>query len=386
MGATYNVVPATPLDYRRLAEKRLPRFLFDYIDGGANDEVTLARNVDDFRGIDVKQRVLRDVSGIDTSTTLLGGNAAMPLILAPIGMAGMFARRGELQAVRAANAANVPFTLSTVGICPIDEVRAASGKPFWFQLYMIKNREAVRGLLERAMQAGCTTLVFTVDLPMPGLRHRDTRNGMFEKTLKGKVARGWQLATRPRWIVDVGVRGKPHSFGNYAEFVDDPNELSSYKSWIDSNFDRSVTWKDIEWVRGIWKGKILVKGILEPDDARAAVGIADGVIVSNHGARQLDSVASSIAKLPGVVDAVGDRLEVYMDGGVRSGLDVFKALALGARGVLIGRPWAWALAAGGEVAVSNLLGTFQREFEVAMALNGVTKVSDIRRDAIDKAT
>ncbi len=383
MGSTYHVVPVTPLDYRRLAEKRLPRFLFDYIDGGANDETTLARNVNDFRNIQVKQQVLRDVSRIDTSTTLMGEHVAMPVILAPVGMAGMYARRGELQAVRAANVANVPFTLSTVGICPIDEVREASGKPFWFQLYMIKNRAAVEALLEKAMQSGCTTLVFTVDLPMPGLRHRDTRNGMFDKSFRGSIARAWQLATRPGWIYDVGVRGKPHTFGNYAEFVPDPTNLDSYKSWIDGNFDRSVTWKDIEWVRGIWKGKILIKGILEADDAKKAVGIADGVIVSNHGARQLDGVASSISKLPSVVDAVGDRLEVYMDGGVRGGLDVFRALALGARGVMIGRPWAWALAGGGESGVTNLLDTFKRELEVAMALSGATRISEIRRELID---
>lgn len=383
MGSTYHVVPVTPLDYRRLAEKRLPRFLFDYIDGGANDETTLARNVNDFRNIQVKQQVLRDVSRIDTSTTLMGEHVAMPVILAPVGMAGMYARRGELQAVRAANVANVPFTLSTVGICPIDEVREASGKPFWFQLYMIKNRAAVQALLEKAMQSGCTTLVFTVDLPMPGLRHRDTRNGMFDKSFRGSIARAWQLATRPGWIYDVGVRGKPHTFGNYAEFVPDPTNLDSYKSWIDGNFDRSVTWKDIEWVRGIWKGKILIKGILEADDAKKAVGIADGVIVSNHGARQLDGVASSISKLPSVVEAVGDRLEVYMDGGVRGGLDVFRALALGARGVMIGRPWAWALAGGGESGVTNLLDTFKRELEVAMALSGATRISEIRRELID---
>lgn len=383
MGSTYHVVPVTPLDYRRLAEKRLPRFLFDYIDGGANDETTLARNVSDFQEIRVKQHVLRDMSNIDTSTTFMGEPVALPVILAPVGMAGMYARRGELQAVRAANGANVPFTLSTVGICPIDEVRAASGKPFWFQLYMIKDRVAVRGLLERAMAAGCTTLVFTVDLPMPGLRHRDMRNGMFESTMKGRLARGWQIVTRPGWIYDVGIRGKPHIFGNYADLVPDPTQLDSYKAWIDANFDRSVTWKDIEWVRGIWKGKLLIKGILEPDDAKAAIGIADGVVVSNHGARQLDSVASSISKLSSVVDAVGDRMEVYMDGGIRGGLDVFKAVALGARGVLIGRPWAWALAAGGEKGIASLLDIFKREFEVAMALSGVTRVADIRRELID---
>jgi L-lactate dehydrogenase (cytochrome) len=207
---------------------------------------------------------------------------------------------------------------------------------------------------------------------------------MFEKSLKGALARAWQLAARPGWIYDVGVRGKPHSFGNYADLVPDPSDLDSYKRWIDGNFDQSVTWKDIEWLRALWKGKLLLKGILEVDDAQAAATVgADGIIVSNHGARQLDSVASSISKLPAVVDAVGDRIEVLMDGGVRSGLDVFKAVALGARGVLIGRPWVWALAAAGEAGVASLLDVFKRELEVAMALSGVTRISQVRRDLLD---
>lgn len=386
MGRTLNILPATTLDYRRLAEKRLPRFLFDYIDGGANDEITLAANVSDFRKIRIRQRVLRDVSNIDTATLLAGEPAAMPVILAPVGMAGLYARRGEVQTVRAANAKNVPFTLSTVGICTLDEVAAAATQPFWFQLYMIRDRGTVRNLLERAQGVGCTTLVFTVDLPLAGMRHRDTRNGMLDDSLRGKLGKVWQLGTRPGWIYDVGVRGKPHSFGNLAHLVPDPTDLKAYRSWIDAQFDTSVTWKDIEWLRGIWKGRLILKGIQEPDDALAAAGVgADGVVVSNHGARQLDSVNSSISKLPGVVAAVGERLEVYVDGGVRSGLDVFKAVALGARGVMIGRPWAWALAAGGEAAVAALLATFRRELEVAMALSGVTTIGQIGPDQIDPA-
>ena len=386
MGRTLNILPATTLDYRRLAEKRLPRFLFDYIDGGANDEITLANNVGDFQKIRIRQRVLKDVSNIDTSTVLAGESADMPVVLAPVGMAGLYARRGEVQTVRAANAKNVPFTLSTVGICPLDEVRAAASKPFWFQLYMIRDRATVRNLLERAEGVGCTTLVFTVDLPLAGMRHRDTRNGMLDNSLRGKLGKVWQIGTRPGWIYDVGVRGKPHSFGNLAHLVPDPTDLKAYRSWIDAQFDTSVTWKDIEWLRGIWKGRLILKGIQEPDDALAAAGVgADGVVVSNHGARQLDSVNSSISKLPGVVAAAGERLEVYVDGGVRSGLDVFKAVALGARGVMIGRPWAWALAAGGEAAVADLLATFRKELEVAMALSGVTTIGQIRPDQIDPA-
>ena len=384
MGRTLNILPATTVDYRRLAEKRLPRFLFDYIEGGANDEITLANNVGDFQKIRIRQRVLKDVSNIDTSTMLAGEPADMPVVLAPVGMAGLYARRGEVQTVRAANAKNVPFTLSTVGICPLDEVRAAASKPFWFQLYMIRDRVTVRNLLERAMGVGCTTLVFTVDLPVAGMRHRDTRNGMLDNSLRGKLGKAWQLGTRPGWIYDVGVRGKPHSFGNLADLVPDPTDLKAYRTWIDAQFDTSVTWKDIEWLRGIWKGKLILKGIQEADDAIAATEVgADGLVVSNHGARQLDSVHSSIAKLPGVVAAVGERMEVYVDGGVRSGLDVFKAVALGARGVMIGRPWAWALAAGGEAAIADLLATFKKELEVAMALSGVTTIGQIRPDQID---
>lgn len=381
---TYNIVPATTLDYRRLAEKRLPRFLFDYIDGGANDELTLAANVSDFQKIRIKQRVLRDVSDIDTASTVAGEAVSMPVILAPVGMAGLYARRGETQAVHAANSAGVPFTLSTVGICPLSEVRAASSQPFWFQLYMIRDRNAVQALLQRASDNGCTTLVFTVDLPMAGMRHRDTRNGMLTDSLNGKLGKAWQLATRPGWIYDVGLRGKPHSFGNLADMVPDPTDLNAYKTWLESQFDRSVTWKDIEWLRGIWKGKLILKGIQEVDDAVNAIAVgADGVIVSNHGGRQLDSVASSISKLPAVVDAVGSKLEVYIDGGIRSGLDVFKALALGARGVLIGRPWVWALAGAGQAGVTDLLTTFQKELQIAMALSGVTKIAEINRELID---
>lgn len=384
MGKTLNIHPATTLDYRRLAEARLPRFLFDYIDGGANDERTLASNVDDFSRILIKQRVLTNVDHLDTSTTIASALADMPVVLAPVGMAGLFGRRGEVQGVRVANAKNIPFTLSTVGICPLEEIKAASAQPFWFQLYMIRDRGVIRELLERAMANGCTTLVFTVDLPMPGMRHRDTRNGMLSNALKAKLGKAWQLGTRPGWIWDVGVNGKPHSFGSLAHLVPDPTDLAAYRVWIDKQFDTSVTWKDIEWLRGIWKGTLLLKGIQEVEDARGALEVgADGLIVSNHGARQLDSVASSISKLPAIADAVGDKLEVLMDGGVRSGLDVYKAVALGARAVMIGRPWVWAMAGGGEQGLGDLLATFKRELEVAMALSGVTRISDIKRSNID---
>ncbi|MCB1523934.1 MAG: L-lactate dehydrogenase [Rhodoblastus sp.] len=386
LGRTYNVIPVAPADYRRLAEQRLPRFLFDYIDGGANAEVTLAANAAGFRDIVLRQRVMRDVSTIDTSTVLSGEQAAMPVILAPVGMAGMMARRGETQAVRAANATGVPFTLSTVAVCDLAEVKNAASKPFWFQLYMMRDREVVKDLLARAEAAGCTTLAFTVDLAVTGLRHRDLRNGALSQSLRAKTVKAWEIVRHPHWLLDVALQGKPHGFGNLSDRVPDPTRLEAFTAWVASQFDTSVTWKDIEWLRSVWKGRLLIKGVLEPDDARAAVAAgADGVIVSNHGGRQLDGVASSISKLPGVVAAVGGHAEVYMDGGVRSGVDVFKAVALGARGVMIGRPWVWALAAGGEKAVSDMLAIMRQELRIAMALSGVNRIDEIGRDAIDTA-
>ena len=384
MGGTYNVTAVSPADYRRLAEKRLPRFLFDYIDGGANAETTLAANVDGFRRIVLRQRVMRDVAEIDTSTILAGEKSAMPVVLAPVGMAGMMARRGETLAVRAANEIGIPFTLSTVGICDLAEVKAAASKPFWFQLYMMRDRGVVQDLLARAEAAGCNTLAFTVDLAVTGMRHRDLRNGALSSSLQARAVKAWEIASHPQWLLDVALRGKPHGFGNLSDRVPDPTKLEAFTAWVASQFDSSVTWKDIEWLRGVWKGKLLIKGVLEPEDARAAVAAgADGVIVSNHGGRQLDSVAASVSKLPLVVDAVGDRVEVLMDGGVRSGVDVFKALALGARGVLIGRPWVWALAAQGEAGVRTLLAQWQRELLLAMTLAGVTRVADIGPQHLD---
>jgi L-lactate dehydrogenase (cytochrome) len=386
MGGAFNVAAVTSDDYRRLAGKRLPRFLLDYVDGGANDELTMAANVADLRALRIRQRVMRDVDAIDTSTTLAGERVAMPLALAPVGMAGMYARRGEVQGMRASSGAGVPFTLSTVGICTIGEVRGAAPGPLWFQLYMMRDREIVQRVLAEARAGGCTALLFTVDLPMPGLRRRDFRNGMLGRdTLRARLAKAWQLGTRPGWLWDVGVRGKPHSFGSLADVIPDPTDLRAFKDWIDRQYDRTVTWKDIEWVRGLWDGKLLVKGVLEPDDARAAADAGvDGVIVSNHGGRQLDSVASSIAKLPGVVAAVGERVEVLVDGGIRGGIDVLKALALGARGAMIGRPWVWAIGGAGQAGLEDLLATFKLELEIAMALTGVTRIADIGPELIDR--
>ena len=379
------VRPVTARDYRRLAKKRLPRFLFDYIDGGANQETSMAANEADFLRFNLTQRVMRDVSRVDTSTILCGHVASMPLALAPIGLAGMMARRGEVQAARAALSTGVPFTTSTVGICPLEEVHAAINAPFWFQLYMLRDRGLVSSLLDRAQAAACETLVFTVDLAVGGMRHRDYRNGMLGGGPTAKVANLWQLATRPRWLVDVGLLGKPHNFGNLSEAVPDSYNLNTYKAFIASQFDSTVTWKDIAWLRSLWRGSLLIKGVMTKEDAREAADAgADGVIVSNHGGRQLDGVASSVSILPEVVAAVGDRIEVYMDGGIRSGIDVVKAVALGAKGVLIGRPWIWAVAARGEQGLTDLLGVFQQEIAAAMALMGVNRITEITPDLIER--
>jgi L-lactate dehydrogenase (cytochrome) len=380
-----NVTPVTVPDYRRLAKKRLPGFLFDYIDGGANKEDSMHANEADFQACKLTQRVMHNVDNIDTSTILSGQSASMPLALAPIGMAGMMARRGEVQAARAAEAAGIPFTSSTVGICPVEEVQAATQAPFWFQLYMLRDRGLVEVLLERAKAAACETLVFTVDLPVAGMRHRDYRNGMLGGGLAGKLAKLAQILTHPRWVLNVGIKGKPHNFGNLREVVANSDDLDAYKDFIDAQFDPTVTWKDIAWLRSIWDGKILIKGVMTAGDAVAAVDVgADGVIVSNHGGRQLDGVASTISCLPQVSAAVGDRVEVYMDGGVRNGIDVIKAVALGADGVLIGRPWIWAIAGRGEQGLIDLLKVFQQEIAVAMALMGINQISEITKGLIEE--
>ncbi|WP_374632224.1 L-lactate dehydrogenase [Paracoccus sp. (in: a-proteobacteria)] len=377
---TMNLVPVTSNDYRRIAERKLPRFLFDYVDGGAFGEVTLARNTADFARITPQQRVMRDVSAVETTTRLAGEQVRMPLALAPVGMGGMLARRAEVQAKRAADAAGIPFTLSTVSICSLEEIAAVSDRPFWFQLYMLRDRAIVTEILERAWDVGVRTLLFTVDLAIVGERYRDVRNGIAGgASAWGRLRLGpLSFLSHPSWLIDVGIKGKPHTFGNLATYVPAATNPTEYREWVGSQFDASVTWKDIEWLRKIWKGNLIIKGVLSAEDAAAAAKAgADGVIVSNHGGRQLDGVASSISVLPEVVARVGDQTEVLMDGGVRSGLDVFRAAALGAKGVLIGRPWAYAVAARGEAGVSALLVTLQRELESAMALCGITRMSDI---------
>jgi L-lactate dehydrogenase (cytochrome) len=371
-------------DFRELARRRLPHFLFEYIDGGSYSEVTLRQNVADLARVALRQRVMCDVSILDLTTELFGQPMALPLALAPVGLAGLAARRGEVQAARAAEAHGVPFCLSTVSACPLAEVARGTTKPFWFQLYMIRDRAFMQSLLDEAKALGCTALLFTVDLPVPGSRYRDVRSGLTGSPgYTGKLRRLLQAAAKPGWAWDVGVRGRPHQLGNVAPVLGANMVLEDFFTWMRGNFDASVTWRDLEWVRSRWSGPIVLKGILDLEDARMAADAGvEGIVVSNHGGRQLDGVPSTAAVLPGIVAAVGDRMTVLADGGVRSGLDVFRMLALGAKGVLIGRAWAYALAADGEAGVAHLLRLFEAELRVAMALTGCTRVRDISPDML----
>jgi L-lactate dehydrogenase (cytochrome) len=372
-------------DYRQLARKRVPHFLFEYLDGGSYAEITKERNRADLESLALRQRVLRDVSDIDTTVTWFGRDYRMPVGLAPVGLAGMYARRGELQAVKAAEAAGVPFALSTVGVCPIGEVAAIATSPFWFQLYMIRDREFMRDMLKLAREARCSALIFTVDMPVPGSRYRDYRSGLAgESWLSGNIRRVTQAMLRPRWAWDVGLFGRPHQLGNVAPVLGKNSGLEDFMAWMQKNFDPSVSWQDLGFVRENWDGPIIIKGILDPGDAReAAAAEVDGIIVSNHGGRQLDGVVSTSAALPRIKDAVGDRLVILADGGVYSGLDVVRLLALGADGVMIGRSWVYALAARGQAGVEHVLELLEKEMRVAMALTGCRSISDIGGDVLE---
>jgi L-lactate dehydrogenase (cytochrome) len=385
---TLRLAPATVSDYRRLAETRLPRQLFDYIDGGAVDERTLTANRADFANIQLRQRVLRDVSSVSTETQIAGRTASMPVVLAPVGLAGLMRKRGEVQAARAAEAIGVPFCLSTVGLCSLEEVRAATRASFWFQLYMMRDRGYVRELLQRARNVGVDTLVFTVDLAVVGSRYRDTRNGMAGGlSPRASLRSALNFAAHPRWLADVALGGRPLVFGNLASYVSSAKNVKQFRSWIDSQFDPSVTWKDIEWLRREWPGTLIIKGILEAEDARSAADAgAQGIVVSNHGGRQLDSTPSAISALPMIADAVKGRLEIMMDGGVHSGQDVVKAVALGAHSVMIGRAWVFALAARGEAGVRHILTQFQRDIVVTLALTGVTRLGDLSSEILRPAS
>jgi len=369
-------------DYRALARARLPHFLFEYLDGGSYDEVTLRRNVEDLQAVALRQRVLRDVSGINLSTELFGQRWAMPVGLGPVGLSGLYARRGEVQAARAAAAAQVPFTLSTLSACSIAEVARAA--PSWFQLYIVKDREFVRDMIARARKAGCGAILLTVDLAVPGTRYRDYRSGL-SGAIRGKASRMAQVLARPEWAWDVAMRGRPMTLGNLEPVLGSGAALEDLMGWVGSNFDASVSWKEVEWVRSQWDGPLIIKGILDPEDAReAASSGADGLVVSNHGGRQLDGALSSARALPRVVDAVGGRMAVLVDGGVRSGLDVVRMLALGADFVLLGRAWAYALAGAGQEGVAHVLKLIDAEMRVAMALTGCTRIGEIGAELLEK--
>jgi L-lactate dehydrogenase (cytochrome) len=368
-------------DYRAAARRKLPPFLFHYIDGGANAEQTLRRNVSDLADIALRQRVLRDMSELSLETRLLNETLSMPVALSPVGLTGMYARRGEVQAARAAADKGIPFTLSTVSVCPIEEVAPKLARPMWFQLYVLKDRGFMKNALERAKAAGVTTLVFTVDMPVPGARYRDAHSGMSGPN--APLRRMLQAMTHPFWAWDVGLLGKPHDLGNISAYRGNPTGLADYIGWLGDNFDPSISWKDLQWIRDFWDGPMLIKGILDPDDARDAVKFgADGIVVSNHGGRQLDGVLSSARALPTIADAVKGELAILADSGVRSGLDVVRMLALGADSVMLGRAYIYALAAAGEAGVRNLLELIEKEMRVAMVLTGARSISEISADSL----
>lgn len=379
--------PATATDYRELARRTLPRQLFDYIDGGAYDEATMRANVADLRELLLRQIVLRDVSVREQATTVLGQRLSMPVILGPVGLCGMFARRAEVQAARAAESQGVPFVESTVSICPIEEVAGATSAPPWFQLYVMRDRGYAEELMARARAVGSPVLVLTLDMAVVGARHRDTRNAVVAAHSGwARARRTLDLLSHPRWVREVGLGGKPLTFGNLERAVPGASRPEQFREWVDAQFDPSVTWDDIAWVREHWEGPLLVKGVLDPQDARRAVQAGvDGIVVSNHGGRQLDAVPSTVRALPAVVEAVAGEAEVLADGGVRSGLDVVKMLALGARAVLLGRAWAWAVAGRGEAGVRHVLKVMRADIDVALALTGNISVADLDRSALHGA-
>ncbi|MCK2151309.1 FMN-dependent L-lactate dehydrogenase LldD [Marinobacter alexandrii] len=368
-------------DYRAAAQRRLPPFLYHYVDGGAYAEHTLKRNVADLADIGLRQRVLKNMEDLSLETRLFDETLSMPVALSPIGLAGMCARRGEVQAARAAADKGIPFTLSTVSVCPIEEVAPAINRPMWFQLYVLKDRGFMKNALERAKAAGVTTLVFTVDMPVPGARYRDAHSGMSGPN--AAMRRYLQAMTHPRWSYDVGLRGRPHDLGNISTYRGNPTGLEDYIGWLGDNFDRSISWKDLEWIREFWDGPMIIKGILDPEDARDAVRFgADGIVVSNHGGRQLDGVPSSARALPAIADAVKGDLKILVDSGIRTGLDVVRMLALGADCTMLGRAFIYALAADGQAGVSNLLELIEKEMRVAMVLTGAKSISEINTDLL----
>ena len=368
-------------DLRETARRKVPRAFFEYADGGSYAEETLRANRADLERIALRQRVMVDVADRSTSTKILGEPASLPLALAPIGLCGMQHGDGEILACRAAQAAAIPFCLSTMSICSIEDVAGAVDKPFWFQLYVMKDRGFIRALIERAAAAKCSALVLTVDLQVLGQRHCDVRNGMTVPP-QIKLANVIDIATKPAWALSI-LRGRRKTFGNLAGHVRGMENVNSLAQWTASQFDPALNWKDVEWIRSLWPGKLILKGILDVEDARTAAKIGAGaLVVSNHGGRQLDGAPSSISALPKVVEAVGDVIEVMFDGGIRSGQDIARALALGARSCMSGRAYIYGLGAGGEPGVARAIEIMRNELDITMALMGVTRIADINRDTI----
>ncbi|HEX3338298.1 MAG TPA: alpha-hydroxy acid oxidase [Pseudolabrys sp.] len=363
-------------DLRTLARRKVPKAFFEYADRGSYSEETLRANRADLETIKLRQRVMVDVSERSLATTIVGQKVSAPFALAPIGLCGMQYGDGEILSAQAAEEANIPFILSTMSICSIEHVAEATTKPFWFQLYVIRDRGFSKDILTRAANAGCTTLVLTVDLQVLGQRHRDIRNGMTvppEIRLKNVV----DIATKPGWVLSI-LKGKSRNFGNLAGHVKGMEDVTSLAEWTNSQFDPALNWKDVEWIKKIWPGKLIIKGILDVDDAKTAVKLgADAIVVSNHGGRQLDGAPSSISALPAIAQAVGSDTEVLFDGGIRTGADILRALALGARACLIGRAYVYGLGAGGKAGVAKAIDILQKELSVAMALTGTTRVADI---------
>ena len=368
-------------DYREAARRRLPPFLFHYIDGGAYAEYTLKRNVEDLSSIALRQRVLKDMTQLDLSTEIFGEQLSLPVALSPVGLTGMYARRGEVQAAMAADKKGIPFTMSTVSVCPIEEVTPKINRPRWFQLYVLRDRKFMQNVLERAKAAGCSTLVFTVDMPVPGARYRDAHSGMSGPN--AAMRRYLQACTHPHWAMDVGLLGRPHDLGNVSKYLGKAIGLEDYIGWLGNNFDPSISWKDLEWIRDFWDGAMVIKGILDPQDAKDAVRFgADGIVVSNHGGRQLDGVMSTATALPKIADAVKGDIKILVDSGIRNGLDVVRMLALGADLCMLGRAFIYALAADGEAGVTNLLNLIDKEMRVAMTLTSANRIQDINRDCL----
>jgi L-lactate dehydrogenase (cytochrome) len=369
-------------DLRQTARRKVPRAFFEYADGGAYAEETLRANSAELKNIKLRQRILVDVAARSTETQILGEPVPVPLMLAPIGLCGMQHGDGEILACRAAQEAGIPFTLSTMSICSIEDVAAAVKKPFWFQLYVMKDRGFIRELIQRAAAAKCSALVLTVDLQVLGQRHKDIKNGMTVPPDLMRLDTMLDIATKPTWALSV-LRGKRKTFGNISGHVAGMENVNSLSTWISGQFDPALSWKDVEWVAGLWGGKLILKGILDVDDARIAVKTgASALIVSNHGGRQLDGAPSSISALPKIVDAVGSDIEVMFDGGIRSGQDVFRALALGARSCMSGRAYIYGLGAGGQAGVARAIEIIRNELDVTMALTGSKSVGDIGRDSL----